>query len=111
MLADVEIVCIFAIPKHTDMAQTNEFAVGNEIKLMQNINSPFLHYVEIVKATEKAIQVKNERGITVWIPKSGLERLVTTTHHNVTLVEYSFKMWLRRINEGNDIKKIFRIFA
>jgi hypothetical protein len=111
MLASVENGCIFVSPNNETMTHTNEFAVGNEITLMQNINSSFLHFVTIVKATEKAIQVKNERGITVWIPKSGLEKQVSTTHHNVTLVEYSFKMWLRRINEGKDIKNIFRIFA
>jgi hypothetical protein len=90
--------------------QITEFAVGNEIMLLQNENSPFPHFVQIVKATDKAIQVKNERGGMVWIPKSGLQRYEREVMPGHVLVDYSFKMWLRKTDEGNAIKRIYNIF-
>jgi hypothetical protein len=90
--------------------KNTEFAVGNEIILLENENSPFLHFVEIVKETEKAIQVKNDRGRMVWIPKSGLQRYNDEVLPGHVLVSYSFKMWLRKADEGNAIKNIWKIF-
>jgi hypothetical protein len=51
---------------------------------------PMISDFEIVKQTEKAYQVKNNRGKTMWLPKNGLKNIYGVNE------QYNIAPWFRR---------------
>lgn len=75
------------------------------IILQTNSNSPFIHQMTVLEETEKAVKVENMyKTFSCWIPKKAL--VVVDSKINA----FSFKTWFRKIDNGNAINKVFRLF-
>jgi hypothetical protein len=73
--------------------------------LTTNSNSPFINHMTVLEETEKAIKLQNEyKTFSTWIPKSALELV------DKEIESYTFKMWFRKLDNGNAINKAFRLF-
>lgn len=77
------------------------------IILTTNSNSPIIHHMNVLEETEKAFKLENEyKTYSCWIPKSALKIV-----EDLKEIEcYTFKMWFRKIDNGNAIDKAFRLF-
>jgi hypothetical protein len=75
------------------------------LTLTTNSNSPFVNHMTILEETEKAFKLENEyKTFSTWIPKSALQLV------DQEIESYTFKMWFRKIDNGNAINKVFRLF-
>lgn len=80
----------------------------NTIVLTTNTNSPFVSNMTILQETEKAFKIENEyKTYSCWVPKSALQIV-----EDLKEIEcYTFKMWFRKLDNGNAITKAFRLFS
>jgi len=75
--------------------------LNETISLVQNSNSPFLHFCKVTSETEKAVKLENEYKKTAWIPKKALKYIDS-------IDSFTFEQWFRNNDEA--IKNAFRLF-
>lgn len=81
------------------------FEIGGWMYLQPRAYSPDGEMVDVVGATEKAIQVRNKRGTTIWLPKSSLAKMEAGGGKF-----YTFKDWFVKINNGKSMVQVMRLF-
>lgn len=76
------------------------------IVLQSNSNTPFISFFNVIEETDKAIKVQNStyQNKVGWLPKSALE-LLDDRHYKT----FTFKLWFRKLNQGEAIKKAFQL--